>query len=131
MDHIFAFIQEQKTSYLATVENGTQARVRPMNGLIQIDGQLTWCTNNQKDMFKQVLAYPHVEVCMFGAGKTVRISGRCVPAKDEKMKEKFLALQPKVAQFYGGNEDTLEILVFETATAIIVTGGNKEIIKLY
>lgn len=131
MKQILEFIKEQKVSYLATIENGDQARVRPMNGLVEIEGKLTWCTNNQKDMFAQVVAYPKVEVCLFGSGKTVRISGNCVPTTDESMKAKFLELQPAVAKFYGGKEDTLEILVFETATALVTTGPNKETVVLY
>lgn len=131
MENILDYIKEQKVSYLATIENGDQARVRPMNGLVEIDGKLTWCTNNQKDMFKQVVDYPKVEVCMFGSGKTVRISGLCVPTKDEALKAKFLTLQPSVAKFYGGKEDTLEVLVFETAQALVTQGPNKEIINLY
>ena len=131
MENVLAFIKEQKVSYLATIENGDQARVRPMNALVEIDGKLAWCTNNQKDMFAQVVQNPKVEVCMFGAGKTVRISGHCVPTKDASVKAKFLELQPKVAEFYGGKEDTLEVLVFETATALVVSGRDKETIELY
>jgi uncharacterized pyridoxamine 5'-phosphate oxidase family protein len=130
MENILAFIKEQKITYLATID-GDQARVRPMNGLSEIDGKLTWCTNNQKDMFKQVVMNPKVEVCMFSAGKTVRISGRCVPTKDEAIKAKYLELQPSVAKLYGGKEDTLEVLVFETAQAIITAGPNKDIVEIY
>ena len=131
MENLLDYIKEQKVSYLATIENGDQARVRPMNALVEINGQLTWCTNNQKEMFKQVVAHPKVEVCMFGNGKTVRISGRCVPTKDAEIKAKFLELQPNVAKFYGGKEDTLEVLVFETARAIVTAGPNKEVVEMY
>lgn len=130
MENILAFIKEQKITYLATID-GDQARVRPMNGLSEIDGKLTWCTNNQKDMFKQIVTNPKAEVCMFGAGKTVRISGRCEPTKDEAIKAKYLELQPAVAKLYGGKEDTLEVLVFETAQAIVTAGSNKQIIEIY
>ena len=131
MENIYEYIEEQKVSYLATVENGNQARVRPMNGLVKIGDKLTFCTNNQKEMFKQLVAQPNVEVCMFGGGKTVRVTGKCVPTSDPLIKEKFLELQPKVAKFYGGKEDTLEVLVFETATALVAAGPNKEKIELY
>jgi len=131
MEDLLNYIKEQKVSYLATIENDDQARVRPMNALVEINGKLTWCANNQKDMFKQVVANPKVEVCMFGNGKTVRISGRCVPTKDAEIKTKFLELQPNVAKFYGGKEDTLEVLVFETAHAVVTAGSKKEVIDIY
>ena len=130
MENILEFIKEQKIIYIATID-GDQARVRPINGLSEIADKLVWCTNNQKELFKQIIANPKVEVCMFGAGKTVRISGRCVPTKDEAIKAKYLELQPGVAKLYGGKEDTFEAMVFENATALITAGKKKEVIELY
>jgi len=131
MEELMAFIQKQNFCFLATVENGNQARVRPMNALVTVHGKLAWCTNNQKEMFKQVAACPDVEVCLFESGTTVRITGRCVPTKDEEMRNEFLRLQPGVAKYYGGELDTLEILVFETATAVMTKGRKKETFVIY
>ena len=131
MENVLEFIKEQKITYLGTIENGDQARVRPMSALTEIDGKLTWCTNNQKELFKEVVENPKVEVCMFGSGKTVRLSGRCVPTKDAAVKAKYLELQPAVAKMYGGQEDTFEVFVFETAEAFVAAGPNKEVIELY
>ena len=130
MENILQFIKEQKIVYLATID-GDQARVRPINGLSEINGKLVWCTNNQKEMFQQVVANPKVEICMFGKGKVVRVAGRCVPTKDATIKAKYLDLQPGVAKLYGGKEGTLEVLVFEDATVMTISGSKKQIIELY
>ena len=130
MENILEFIKEQKIIYLATID-GDQARVRPINGLTEINGKLVWCTNNQKEMFKQVIASPKVEVCMFGKGKTARVFGTCLPTKDAAIKAKYLELQPGVAKLYGGKGGTLEIMVFEDATVKISGGSRRDVVKLY
>ena len=131
MEDVINFIKSQKISYLATVENKTQARVRPMNGLVEINNKLVWCTNNQKDMFKQVVECPNVEVCMFANGKTVRVTGKCVATKEDSFRKQYLEMMPGVAKLYGGKEDTLEILVFETAIATVVDVNGKNTYELY
>ena len=131
MENILEFIKEQKITYLGTIENGDQARVRPMSALTEINGKLTWCTSNQKALFNEVVASPKVEICMFNSKKIVRLSGRCVPTKDATVKEKYLELQPAIAKTYGGQADTFEVFVFETAQAIVTEGKNQSIIDIY
>jgi len=134
IEELLQFIKTQKITYMASIEKteaGDKARVRPMSALTEIDGKLTWCTNNQKETFKEVISNSNIEFCMYEAGRTVRVSGVCTPTKDESIKAKFLELQPGTAKFYGGQEDTFEVLVFETAEAFISKGSEKETIKIY
>ncbi|MCL1948931.1 MAG: pyridoxamine 5'-phosphate oxidase family protein [Turicibacter sp.] len=130
MENILEFVTSQKITYLATIDND-QARVRPMGKLSLIDGKLAWCTNSAKDVFKQVAANPKIEFSMFGGGKNVRLSGNCLPTKDDSFKEKFIADQPHVVQYYGGGEGTLEVMVFEQANATVTAKGAKEVVALY
>jgi len=123
-------VSDIKIIYFATTE-GDQPRVRPMNQLVDINGQLALCTSSTKSLFKQVASNPNVELCMFGAGMTVRVSGRCVPTTDPAVKGKYIELQPGVVKAYGGSDELLEVLVFETADAVIAKGPNKDAIKLY
>ena len=130
MENVLEFIMDQKITYLATIERD-QARVRPMGQFSHINGKLTFCTNNKKDVFKQMAANPKIEFCMFGAGKTVRLFGTIKPSQDESVKAEFLKLQPAVAKLYGGSEDILEIMVFEDAKATVTVKGVKEEVAIY
>ena len=130
MENLTELVLEQKITYLGTIE-GDQARVRPMGHFSLIDGKFTWCTNNTKEVYKQVLANPKIEFCMFAGGKTIRLSGTCLPTDSAEAKAEFLKLQPGVAKFYGGSEDILKIMQFQDATVSITAKGVKEATKLY
>ena len=131
MENILEFIKGQKVTYLATIENGDQARVRPMSALIEIDGKLAWCTNRKGELFKEVVANPKIEFCMYEAGKTVRLSGSCFPHDSEAIKAEFLKIQPAVANYYGGGLEEMAVMIFEDARAFLVAGSKKETIEIY
>ncbi|MCL1991004.1 MAG: pyridoxamine 5'-phosphate oxidase family protein [Defluviitaleaceae bacterium] len=130
MEDVLAFIKEQKVTYLATIE-GDQARVRPMSGLVEMNGKLAWCTNKKGDVFKEVAKNPKIEFCMYTGGKTVRLSGSCFLTDTDEAKAAFLEIQPAVANYYGGGLDEMAVMIFEDAQAFVAAGKTKEVVTLY
>ena len=130
MENVLDFIKSQKVTYLATVD-GDQACVRPMSGLVEINGKLAWCTNRTKELPKEVAAHPKIEFAMYDKGTTVRLRGTCVLDDSKEAKEAYLAIQPGIAKWYGGGEADMAVMVFDDATALVSGKDGKESIKLY
>ena len=62
MNEVVKFLQENPVQYLATVGRDGKAKCRPFMFAGEMDGKLWFCTNNRKDVYKDMQANPHVEV---------------------------------------------------------------------
>jgi pyridoxamine 5'-phosphate oxidase len=91
---IIAFMNANKDAYLATVE-GNKPHVRGM-GIIKADENgIIIQTSTYKDLYKQLLANPNVELCFHNPkdGIQVRVSGAAKPVDDIKLKDEIIALR--------------------------------------
>ncbi len=64
MNEAYDFLKAAGTYFLATTENG-EPRVRPFGTIDIWDGKLTIQTGLKKDVAKQMLANPRVEISAF------------------------------------------------------------------
>jgi uncharacterized pyridoxamine 5'-phosphate oxidase family protein len=130
MEEIIKFLTDNKVFYLATLD-GDQARVRPMGFVMNYEGKLTFCTNNKKDMYKQMKAHPKIEICAASPeGKTLRIAGKVAfnPAREAKVKA--LEIMPHLKNMYSPDDGVFEIFYFESAVATFSDRkGNKREVK--
>lgn len=62
MQKVVEFLQKNPVQYLATVGRDGKAKCRPFMFCFEQDGKLWFCTNNTKDVYKDMLANPEVEV---------------------------------------------------------------------
>ncbi len=53
------FLQKNPVQYLATVGRDGKAKCRPFMFCFEQDGKLWFCTNNTKDVYKDMLENPH------------------------------------------------------------------------
>lgn len=116
MNEVFDFLKKCETYYLATVE-GDQPRVRPFGTIDIFDGKLYIQTGKVKDVSKQIQANPKVEVCAFGEGKWVRITGKLIRDERIEAKEHMLDQYPHLKAMYSADDDNTEVLYFQDATA--------------
>ena len=100
------FVRENPASFMSTVEDG-EPRVRGMETPIIDEEGLTFLTGVQKDVCRQLLANPSVELCYFSPekGLQLRLRGRMEPLDDEEIKKRivntrFTFLKP-VAEAHG------------------------------
>ncbi len=56
MQKIVEFLQKNPVQYLATVGRDGKAKCRPFMFCFEQDGKLWFCTNNTKDVYKDMLA---------------------------------------------------------------------------
>ena len=61
MDRVIDFLKKSIVFYLATDDNG-QPRVRPFGGVCAFENKLYIATDNKKNVFKQMLKNPRVEI---------------------------------------------------------------------
>jgi uncharacterized pyridoxamine 5'-phosphate oxidase family protein len=60
MKKVSKLLTENPMGFLATVENG-EPRVRPWGFMFEENGKFYFCTNNTKDVYRQLQASPYVE----------------------------------------------------------------------
>lgn len=130
MNKVTEFLNQSGTFYLSTVEND-KPRVRPFGAVAEFDGKIYICTNNQKDVFKQILANPNVEISSMAGDKWIRISGKLLVDKRIEAKQAMLEANPSLKDMYSINDGIFEVLYFTEATAKIFSFGKEpKIIKL-
>jgi pyridoxamine 5'-phosphate oxidase len=92
---ILAFINAHPDSYFATID-GSRPRVRPIGTFRADENGLIYAFQSDKDVYKQLVRNPEVEICYCAEGTTVRISGRVQESKDLALKKQILEKR----QFY-------------------------------
>ncbi|AEF81603.1 pyridoxamine 5'-phosphate oxidase family protein [Leadbettera azotonutricia] len=129
MQEIIQFLNEAKVFYLATAE-GDQPRVRPMGFVMEYEGKLCFCTNNKKEMYKQMKANPKIEISACGnEGKTLRIAGSVAFNTSREAKVKALEVNPHLKTMYSPDDGIFEVFYFIQGTAVFgdMKGGKKEV----
>ena len=58
MKKVVEFLNANPVQYLATVGRDGKAKCRPFMFCFEQDGKLWFCTNNTKDVYKDMLANP-------------------------------------------------------------------------
>lgn len=131
MNKVGQFLLDCKTFYLATTEDD-QPHVRPFGAVMEWDGKTYICTNNKKDVYKQILQNPKVEIsAMNSAGKWIRLCGKIAPDPRREAKEAMLEAFPSLNTMYNIDDDIFEVLYFIEGTASIYSfGGEPETITL-
>lgn len=93
---ILSFITENNIGWLATID-GEAARVRGMDTFRADENGLIFYTDKSKNVCKQMLKNPEIEVCYFAKGIQVRVRGKAEPAEDIELKKEIVSKRP----FYG------------------------------
>jgi uncharacterized pyridoxamine 5'-phosphate oxidase family protein len=129
MKEVLDFLNKAGVYYLATTE-GDQPRVRPLGFVMDWKGKLTFCTNNQKKMFKQLIANPKVEIsCVDADRNTLRICGKAIFATSEETQRKALEVMPFLSNMYSLGDGIFEIFYLDSAKAVCtsMSGEIKEL----
>ena len=60
MKKVVEFLQANPVQYLATVGRDGKAKCRPFMFIGEQEGKLWFCTNNQKDVYKDMMENPEI-----------------------------------------------------------------------
>lgn len=118
MKEVQQFLKEAGVYYLATIDNG-KPRVRPFGTIEIFEDKLYIQTGKGKNVYKQILDNPNVELCAFKDGKWIRLSGELVPDDRVEAKKDMLDKNPSLRGMYNENDDNTIVLYFKNAKAVI------------
>ncbi len=116
MQEVYEFLKKCGTYYLATVE-GEQPRVRPFGTIDLFDGRLTIQTGKVKDVSKQMLANPKVELCAFDGERWLRVAATAVEEPRVEAQEHMLEAYPSLKAMYQPGDGNTQIFALEQVTA--------------
>ena len=116
MKETMEFLKKAGTFYLATCQ-GDQPRVRPFGALCEFEGKLYLITNNQKEVYKQIMADPKVELSAMAEGKWIRLCGELVRDPRREAKKAMLDANPSLRGMYNEDDGIVEVLYLQNATA--------------
>ena len=121
MNEVIEFLKENPVQYFATVGLDNKTKVRPFQFMIEDGGKLYFCTNNEKDVFKQIKNNPYVEVCVSNSKfQWMRLNGKVKFSNDMDIKKKVIESSPLVKSLYKTADNPIfEIFYLEDAKAII------------
>ena len=118
MEEVWKFLKESGVYYLATVDNG-EARVRPFGTIEIFENHLYIQTGKKKDVYKQIINNPVVEICAFKDGKWIRVTGKLIPDDRVEAKKDMLDKNPNLRGMYNEHDDNTIVLYFESGKAVI------------
>ncbi|MDE7247160.1 MAG: pyridoxamine 5'-phosphate oxidase family protein [Lachnospiraceae bacterium] len=108
-------LKNVKVFYVATVEDD-QPRVRPFSSVAEVEGKVYLCTNNTKEIYRQIMANPKVEISGMGQGGTwIRISAKLVRDDRDEARAAMLADPTGPSNLYKIGDGIFEVFYLEDA----------------
>ena len=120
MNEVVKFLNENPVQYLATVGRDGKAKCRPFMFAGEKDGKLWFCTNNTKDVYKDMQVNPNIEISVSSpAYAWIRLSGKAVFENNMAVKEMCIQ-NPIVKSQYGeASNPIFQVFYLEGAHAVI------------
>ena len=106
MKEILQALTENPTFYLATV-SPEGPRVRPFGFAMEYEEKLYFITSSDKDVFKQLKANSHVEICSTPKDGMawMRLKGKAVFDSRKEIIKKAFEAAPVLAQIYQTSDN--------------------------
>ena len=127
MNEVVKFLNENPVQYLATVGLDDKPKVRPFQFMLEKEGKLYFCTNNQKNVYKQLKKSPYIEVTTSSPTFAwIRLSGKAVFSDDMEIKKAIIESNELVkSQYQTADNPIFEIFHLEEAKAVLTDFSGK------
>lgn len=120
MQEVFKFLKKCDTYYLATLEED-QPRVRPFGTINLFENKLYIQTGKVKNVSKQMMINPKVEICAFDGNEWIRIQAIAVEDNRVEAKQSMLDNYPDLQTLYSATDDNTQVLYLKNAVATIAS----------
>ena len=120
MNEIYEFLKKCGTYYLATTE-GDQPRVRPFGTIDLFEGRLTIQTGKIKDVSRQILSNPKIEICAFNGSEWIRVEAVVEEDSRIEAQEHMLNAYPELKAMYRAGDGNTEIFALTSGKATIAS----------
>ena len=122
MQKVVEFLQKNSVQYLATVGRDGKAKCRPFMFCFEQDGKLWFCTNNTKDVYKDMLANPEVEVSVSSPEYAwIRLHGKAVFEDNKSVKEGCMNNPIVKGQYQTADNPIFEVFYLENPHGFIIS----------
>lgn len=130
MNKVVEELKKTGVFYVATVDND-QPSVRPFSSVLEFEGNLYICTNNTKEVYKQIIANSKIAISgMQKDGHWIRIIGKAVRDDRDEARAAMLADPTGPSQLYTLGDGIFEVLRVEDAVCTKYTmQGDSQIIE--
>lgn len=120
MKEVVEFLQANPVQYLATVGRDGKAKCRPFMFCFEQEGRLWFCTNNTKNVYKDLQVNPEVEVSVSSPEYAwIRLNGKAVFENNIAVKEACMANPIVKGQYNEASNPIFEVFYLESAKAVI------------
>ena len=120
MSEVVTFLQENPVQYLATVGRDGKPKCRPFMFCFEREGKLWFCTNNTKEVYKDLQENPYLEVSTSSpAYAWIRLSGKAVFADDRAVKEGCMENPIVKGQYQSADNPIFAVFYLEEAKAVL------------
>lgn len=116
MQEVYDFLQECKTYFLATMDND-QPRVRPFGTIHLFEGKLYIQTGKVKDVSKQIVKNPKIEICAFNGKEWLRIQAVAVEDDRVEARTSMLDAYPNLKSMYSPTDGNTQVFYLKDAEA--------------
>ncbi|MFP3152940.1 pyridoxamine 5'-phosphate oxidase family protein [Lachnospiraceae bacterium ZAX-1] len=120
MKEVVKFLSENPVQALATVGRDGKAKCRPFMFCFEQGGKLWFCTNNTKDVYKDIQANPYIELSVSSPSYAwIRLNGKAVFENNIAVKEGCLKNPIVQGQYQTADNPVFEVFYIEGAKAVI------------
>ena len=120
MNEVVKFLNENRVQYLATVGRDGKAKCRPFMFCFEKEGRLWFCTNNTKDVYKDIQANPEIEISVSSPSYAwIRLNGRAMFENDMEVKQGCMENPIVKGQYKNAENPIFEVFYLDNAKAVI------------
>lgn len=126
MKKVVEFLRENPVQILATVGLDGKAKARPFMFMIEKDGKLWFCTNNQKNVYKEMKNNSSIAISVSNERyEYLRITGEAVFENNMEIKEICIKNPLVKGEFKNIENPTFEVFYIANPSATIAdSSGN-------
>ena len=120
MNKVVEFLQANPVQYLATVGRDGKAKCRPFMFSGEFDGKLWFCTNNTKDVYKDMQANPEIEISVSSPEYAwIRLYGTAVFEDNKAVKEMCMENGIVKGQYQTADNPIFEVFYLDNGHGVI------------
>ena len=120
MSKVTEFLQANPVQYLATVGRDGKAKNRPFMFAGELNGKLWFCTNNTKEVYKDLQENPYIELTVSSPEYAwIRLNGKAVFENNMAAKEMCIANPIVKGQYQTADNPIFEVFYLEDPHGVI------------
>ncbi|RGY97963.1 pyridoxamine 5'-phosphate oxidase family protein [Clostridium sp. AM58-1XD] len=120
MKRAVEFLQANPVQYLATVGRDGKAKCRPFMFCFEMYGKMWFCTNNQKEVYKDMQQNPEIEISVSDSSYAwIRLHGKAVFEDNMEVKEACMSNPIVKGQYGRADNPVFEVFYLERPHGLI------------